>query len=104
MEMVRLLGRDIAVRRTKDGTMRADDNGKPASARSVTTYISRAFGDRLDEARTAMEALAGSIPPNALNRIGFRLYEQFRPNVPDGAQGWGVKGELHPDRIATAKL
>jgi hypothetical protein len=34
-----------------------------------------------------MEALAASLPPEALNRVGFRLYERFRPDVPEGAQG-----------------
>jgi hypothetical protein len=28
--------------------------------------------------------------PEALNRVGFRLYERWRPDVPEGAQGWGA--------------
>jgi len=35
--------------------MRADDNGNPASARRVRSYLMRAFGDRLGEVREAME-------------------------------------------------
>jgi hypothetical protein len=31
-----------------------------------------------------MEELAGRLEPAELNRTGFRLYEQFRPNVPHG--------------------
>ena len=91
-QTVRLLGRDIPVLAADDGTLRAEDDGKPASAESVASYIARAFGDRLAEARAAMEALAASLPPEELNRVGFRLYERCRPEVPQGAQGWGGKG------------
>jgi hypothetical protein len=101
--IVRLLGTDIPVLAATDGTLRAADKGKPASARSVAAYVSKAFGDRLAEARAAMEALAASLPPEELNRVGFRLYERFRPDVLRGAQGWGAKGELDPERIRTAR-
>jgi hypothetical protein len=93
-EVVRLLGRDIPVLPADDGTLRAEDDGKPASSRGVHSYVARAFGDRLPEVRAAMEGLAASLPPGELNRVGFRLYEQFRPNVPEGVSGWGAKGTL----------
>lgn len=101
-QTVRLLGRDIPALAVADGQLRAEDDGKPASAMSVQSYIARAFGDRLTEARVAMETLAASLPPEELNRVGFRLYERFRPDVPEGAQGWGVKGELQVERITRA--
>ena len=41
-----------------------------------------------------MEMLAGSLAPDELNRVGFRLYERFRPEVSAGAKGWGAKGVL----------
>jgi hypothetical protein len=72
-QTIRLLGRDIPVLAAADGALRAEDDGKPASARSVQSYIARVFGDRLGEARTAMEAIAASLSPEDLNRIGFRL-------------------------------
>ena len=102
-QTVRLLGRDIPVLAADDGTLRADDDGKPASANSVQSYIVRAFGDRLTKVRAAMETLAASLPPEELNRVGFRLYERFRPDVPEGAQGWGAKGELRVERIVGAR-
>ena len=102
IQTVRLLGGDIPVVPADDGTLRAEDDGKPASAKSVASYIARAFGDRLAEARGAMETLAASLPPEELNRVGFRLYERFRPDVPEGAQGWGAKGELRVERIVGA--
>jgi len=101
-QVVRLLGRDIPVLVGDDGTLRAEDDGKPASAKSVAAYIARGFGDRLPEARSAMEALAASLPAEELNRVGFRLYEQFRPEVPEGVQGWGAKGELRLERVRDA--
>ena len=98
-QMVRLLGRDIPVLPAPDGTLRAQDDGKLSSAKSVATYVARAFGDRLAEARAAMEHLAASLPANELNRVGFHLYEHFRPEVPEGVKGWGAKGELKLDEI-----
>ncbi len=86
-QTVHLLGRDVPVLAADDGTLRAGDDGKPASAKSVQSCIARAFGDRLGEARSAMKALAASLPPEELNRVGFRLYERFRPDVPEGARG-----------------
>ena len=88
-ETVRLLGRDVPVLAADDGTSRAEDDGKPASDRTVQSYIARAFGDRLGEARAAMEVLAAPLPPEELNRVGFRLYERFHPDVPEGVEGWG---------------
>ena len=102
-QTVRLLGKDIPVIPADDGTLRADDNGKPASAKSVHGYIARAFGDRMAEVRAAMEGLAATLPPEELNRVGFRLYDQFRPDVPLGAEGWGAKGELRLERIVRAR-
>lgn len=58
----------------------------------MAAYIRKAFGQRLDDVRVAMEGLAGRIEPAELNRIGFRLYERFRPEVPPDARGWGAKG------------
>ena len=64
--------------------------------------LARAFGDRLGEVRNAMEALAAALPPDELDRVGFRLYERFRPEVPEGVEGWGAKAELRIERIARA--
>ena len=68
----------------------------------VRNYVARAFGNRLGEVRQAMEELAASFEPEELNRLGCRLYEGFRPEVPEGVQGWGAKGELRIERIREA--
>lgn len=100
---IRLLGREIPVLPAADGALRAAEDGKIASAKRVAAYVTRAFGDHLTEVRAAMEELAASVPPEELNRIGFHLYEQFRPTVPEGVQGWGAKAELRLDRIRRAR-
>lgn len=102
LKSVRLLGREIPVVPAADGSFRAAKDGKPASARSMAGYVAHAFGDRLAEVRVAMEELAASMPREELNRIGFRLYEAFRPSVPEGVKSWGAKAELRLDRIRQA--
>jgi hypothetical protein len=97
-QVVRLLGRAVTVVPADDETLRADDNRNLASARRVRSYISRAFGDRLNQGHAAMEALVAS-----LNRVGFCLYERFRPDVPAGTEGWGAKGELRIERIQSVR-
>ena len=87
-DTVHLMGRDIA-----------PGDQQPAATRA---YVERAFGDRLEEVREAMRTLIARVPPDDLDRHAFRLYEAFRPEVPEGTRGWGAKGELHLDRIRDA--
>jgi hypothetical protein len=103
VQFIVLLGREIPVLPARDGTPRTNEKGKPVAAAGVRSYIARAFGDRLDEVRVEMVTLAATLPPDELNRVGFRLYEKFRPEVPKGAEGWGAKGILHLDRIRSAR-
>ena len=49
-----------------------------------------------------MRRLAASLPADELNGVGFRLYERFRPEVPEGVSGWGAKAELRIDAIERA--
>ncbi len=101
-QTVHLLGRDVPVVERK-GSQYALDHDKPASPRSAHAYVEKAFGEHLPVVRKAMEALADSLPPEELNRIGFRLYEHFRPEVPAGAAGWGKKGVLDLKQIENAR-
>lgn len=55
--------------------------------------------DALPEARKAMMELARAFEPDELARQGFSLYEQFRPQIPEGVGRWGAKGELDLGRI-----
>lgn len=98
-----LLGREVGLARDADGVVLADaGGGKPAPAAPVAAYVAKAFGKHLAEVRAAMEALANRIEPQELNRTGFRLYERFRPEVPQDVKGWGAKGELDLETIRTA--
>jgi hypothetical protein len=95
---VEVLGRPVPAVNTGEG-IRAVDKDKPISPRSVQRYLETRFGEALPDARKAMEKLAGSLSQEALRRRAYPLYEQFRPKIPDGARGWGAKGELDLDKL-----
>jgi len=95
---VDLLGRAVPATSTGEG-LRALSKDQPVSPESVARYLEAKFGDALPEARAAMESLASSLPPERLAVEAFRLYEQFRPEVPAGVKGWGAKGTLDIGRI-----
>jgi hypothetical protein len=95
---VELLGRSVPVVNTPDG-VRATAKGRPVEPRSVQHYLDGKFGDALPEVRAAMEELAAAFSPEDLEEQAYRLYEEFRPQIPAGKQGWGAKGELDLDRI-----
>ena len=98
---IHLLGRDVPVAETEHG-LRALEHDHAASPAPALAYVERAFGEHLAAVRRAMARLAASLPPDELNRVGFRLYEHFRPEVPAGAKGWGAKGILDLQRIEHA--
>ena len=103
-ETAQLLGRKIKLAHDKDGVVLADDgSGKASPAKPVEAYVAKALGDHLAEVRKAMEALAAKHEPEELNRIGFRLYEHFRPEVPPDVKGWGAKGVLDLEKIRSAE-
>jgi hypothetical protein len=57
------------------------------------------LGEALPEVRKAMTELANAFDPDDLAHQGFSLYEQFRPQIPEGVSGWGAKGALDLDGI-----
>jgi hypothetical protein len=98
----RLLGKTIRLTHDEDGVVLADGGGKPAPAAPVRAYVAKAFGDHLAEARKAPEDLAARYEPEELNRVGFRLYGRFRPEVPPDVRGWGAKGVLDLEKVRAA--
>jgi len=96
---VEILSRPVPAVNTQDG-IRALDKGKPVSPQSVQRYLEGKFGEALPEVRRAFEALADAYPPERLRTKAYPLYEEFRPAIPEGAKGWGAKGELDLDLIA----
>jgi hypothetical protein len=93
----------IRLTHDKDGVVLADSGGKPSPAGPVEAYVAEAFGEHLAGVRKAMEELAARYEPEELNRIGFRLYEHFRPEVPADVRGWGAKGMLDLSSIRSAE-
>ncbi|MGE5138776.1 MAG: hypothetical protein ACM3JD_04880, partial [Rudaea sp.] len=91
--IVELLGRAIPVVKTKEG-VRATVKDKAVSPESVERYLSSKFGDALPEVRQSMEELARAYRPKELARRAYRLYTEFRPEIPAGVKGWGAKGQL----------
>ena len=90
---VELLGRALPAVNTDQG-VRAVVESKPIDPGGVEGYLDSKFGDALPKTRKAMTELASAFEPDELAERGFSLYEQFRPQIPEGASGWGAKGEL----------
>jgi hypothetical protein len=95
---VELLHRAVPCELTEHG-IRATTKGVPIGADSVERYLAAKFGDTLEPVREAMAAVAMSYTPDELAQIGFKLYEKFRPEVPEGAEGWGAGGMLSVAKI-----
>jgi hypothetical protein len=96
---VDLLGRALPAVNTEEG-MRAVVKSKPIEPEGVERYLESKFGDAPTEVRKAMIELASAFEPDELAQRGFCLYEQFRPVIPEGVQGWGAEGELDLGRIS----
>lgn len=101
-EFIEILGRGVPAVKTPKG-LRAAIEGDPIQPDSVQTYLKQKFKDDLDEAREAMEKLAKSYTPKQLESKAYDLYEEFRPEIPEGKKGWGAKGELDLDYIRSLK-
>ena len=93
-----VMGRPVPAMDTEQG-MRATIKGKPIDPESVTSYLENKFGDDLAEAQAAMETLAKAYKPKQLAVEAYDLYEQFRPEIPEGKKGWGAKGDLDLDQL-----
>jgi hypothetical protein len=93
-----LLGRAVDAVHTDEG-LRALSKNKPINPDSVEKYLSKKFGDALEDARLAMQTLAKSYSPDDIAREGFNLYTDFRPSVEAGVKGWGAEGRLSLDQI-----
>jgi hypothetical protein len=95
---VSLLHRRVPVISTEHG-MRASVKGQPIDPTSVRSYLAQKFGRELADVLAAMEALAKAYTPDQLEAQAYALYEQFRPDIPEGKHGWGATGPLDLDAI-----
>jgi hypothetical protein len=100
---VEICGRQVPVVKTADG-VRAVTKNKPIEPQSVEQYLEMRFGESLGTALAAMRDLAKAFQPEQLSKNAFSLYEKFRPAIPEGVTGWGVKGNLEIDRIRSLAL
>ena len=99
--MVDFMQRHVPVIVTPDG-IRAATHGKPMNPQGVEKYVAGKFGAHLDEARAAMTTLAMNIPVSEINHRAFGLYTRFRPEIPEGVEGWGASGALSLEAIRHA--
>jgi len=95
---VSLLHRRVPVIRTDQG-VRATVKGQPIDPAGVRRYLAQKFGHELADVQTVLEALAKAYPPDQLAAQAYALYEQFRPDIPEGKRGWGAAGSLNLDHI-----
>lgn len=96
--MITILGRPVPVMSAEHG-VRATVKGQPIDPASVTRYLRQKFGPALAEVQSAMEALTQAYSPDTLAAQAYALYEQFRPDIPEGQKGWGAAGHLDLDAI-----
>ncbi|EPQ59442.1 hypothetical protein GLOTRDRAFT_91037 [Gloeophyllum trabeum ATCC 11539] len=68
---------------------------KPTPPSSAYSYITRSLRQTAPHVLGAMRLLAESYEPDELNRKGFGLYCEFRPEV----GGWGERGEVKCETI-----
>jgi hypothetical protein len=93
---VDLLGRRVPLYRSASGAWRAftaedSSGGGGGTPGAAYGYITRALRQTAPAVLGAMRLLAESYSdPMELNRVGFALYADFRPEV----TGWGKRGEL----------
>jgi hypothetical protein len=95
---VDLLGRAVPCVAT-DGHLRAVSGDRPIAPESVERYLAGKFGGELESVRSAMTALAKSMPSAKLAGRAYSLYEAFRPDIPGGKKGWGAAGVLSLKKI-----
>ncbi len=77
----------------------AVNKANPVEPARVERFLEGKFSEALPAVCAAMSALAKAFKPDELAREAFRLYEEFRPGIPEGVSGWGAKGELDLNRV-----
>jgi hypothetical protein len=90
---IEICGRPVPARNTPEG-IRAVKGAKVIEPDGVRRYLEGKFGDDLGRVQSALQRLARQYKPKKLADIAFRLYERFRPAIPEGVNSWGAKGDL----------
>jgi hypothetical protein len=87
---VDLLPRAVPAKHTEEG-LRALSGESPIRPKNVQKYLESKFDDALEDLSKAMLELAKSLPPAQLAEKAYTLYEKFRPEIPPGKKGWGLR-------------
>lgn len=96
---VEVVGRSVPAKNISEG-VRAVIGNEAIDPDDVQRYLESKFGDDLVAAESAMLKLAKAYKPKDLASEAYSLYERFRPTIPEGRKGWGVKGDLDLGLIA----
>lgn len=70
-------------------------NGSPVAPTAAFSYITRALRQTAPHIVGALRLLAASYSPAELNKKGFALYAEFRPQ----SEGWGQQGDVRCSTI-----
>eukprot|EP00465_Bigelowiella_longifila_P011818 CAMPEP_0185278282 /NCGR_PEP_ID=MMETSP1359-20130426/60623_1 /TAXON_ID=552665 /ORGANISM="Bigelowiella longifila, Strain CCMP242" /LENGTH=140 /DNA_ID=CAMNT_0027872723 /DNA_START=82 /DNA_END=504 /DNA_ORIENTATION=+ len=93
--IVGLLGRPVPALKTEHGLRGLRSDGSTVFPKKVKKYFEASFSDNYGAVRHCMKVVAGRFSKESLSknlgRLGYDLYTSFRPKVPDGGAGWGVK-------------
>ncbi|GAA5910900.1 hypothetical protein JCM6882_001925 [Rhodosporidiobolus microsporus] len=92
---VDILGRKVPVLSTQNGEWRAISKGHVADPAKAFSYVRSAFRQQMGAVVGSLRLLAASFSPAELNKKGYGLYLDFRPEV----EGWGKKGEVRMETI-----
>jgi len=82
---VEVCGRPVPATNTEQG-IRAVRGNQPVDPDGVRLYLEDRFGENLKAAQAALKKFARGYPPKELAERCFGLDEQFRPELPEGAQ------------------
>jgi len=93
---VDLIGRRIPVLKTEGGEWRGVAKGGAVDPGIAFGYMQRSFRQTIGSVLGAMRLLAETFSPEELNKEGFELYTEFRPN--SGGE-WGQRGEMRMSSI-----
>ena len=88
--------------RLKDGlaVVGSEEKGKSGAEDALRRKFGEAQYDRVRDAfDDALASWKGE--EEELNKKGFHMYELFRPDVSKGQKGWGRKGELSLETVAS---
>ncbi|KAG2013577.1 hypothetical protein CC2G_010475 [Coprinopsis cinerea AmutBmut pab1-1] len=84
---------------TQEGQWRALSNNSPVPPMTAFGYICRSFRQTTPFVIGAMKLLASSYSSKSLNRCGYSLYCDFRPD----AEQWGKRSQLSCSKILSLR-